>query len=88
MDVLIDNESVEPRIIEDADNTYLYFTYNHSARTVQIMGTHVIPEFPSAIIMPLFKIISILAVILTKRSLLKNLRIKLSLFSACSLQNR
>ena len=45
--VLINGKSMIPTINEDANNTYLYFTYNHSTKTVEIIGTDAIPEFPS-----------------------------------------
>ena len=45
--VLINGESMIPTISEDASNTYLYFTYNHSTKTAEIIGTDAIPEFPS-----------------------------------------
>jgi len=45
--VLVDGTSVTPIIEEDASSTYLYFTYNHSSKTVKIIGTTAIPEFPS-----------------------------------------
>jgi hypothetical protein len=51
------------KIIPDENYTYLYFTYNHSTKTVLIQGTHVIPEFPSFLILPLFMIATLLAVI-------------------------
>jgi hypothetical protein len=54
-------------LIPDENHTYLYFTYNHSTQTVLIQGTHVIPEFPSFIILPLFMIATLLAVIVYKR---------------------
>jgi len=53
-------------ILEDTDYTYIYFTYTHSTKTVQIQSTHAVPEFPSAIILPLFMAITILTTILTK----------------------
>ena len=52
--VLIDENSVVPIVNEDTTNTYLYFTYNHSAKTARIIGTDAIPELPSWIILPLF----------------------------------
>lgn len=70
--VLIDGEPVDPRITEDADNTYLYFTYNHSARTIQVIGTHVIPEFPPALILPVFMILTLIAIALAKRKMRNN----------------
>jgi len=42
------------REMEDQGNTYLYFTYNHSTKTVLIQGNHVIPEFPSTLTLALF----------------------------------
>jgi len=34
-------------ITENATHTFIYFTYSHSAQTVKIIGTEVIPEFPT-----------------------------------------
>jgi parallel beta-helix repeat protein len=45
--VLVDGATVTPTVNEDGSNTYLYFTYNHSTKTVEIIGTTAIPEFPS-----------------------------------------
>jgi len=58
-------------IIEDASYTYLYFTYTHSTKTVTIIGTHVVPEFPSPIILPLLITLTMLAIVFTKRRLLR-----------------
>jgi parallel beta-helix repeat protein len=32
-------------IKEDTDNTYLYFTYSHDTKTIEIIGTEAIPEY-------------------------------------------
>jgi len=61
--VLVDGASVTPTIDEDTSNTYLYFTYNHSTKTVEIIGTTAIPEFPSWTAMML--LLSVLAVAVT-----------------------
>jgi parallel beta-helix repeat protein len=62
------NGTVVPiRIQEYANYTYLYFTYSHSVQNVKIYGTHVIPEFTSFLILPLFKIATLLAVIVYRR---------------------
>jgi parallel beta-helix repeat protein len=45
--VMVDGASVTPTVNEDASNTYLYFTYQHSIKTIEIIGTTVIPEFQS-----------------------------------------
>jgi parallel beta-helix repeat protein len=47
--------------------TYIYFAYNHSTRTIIIQGTSVIPEFPTAIIMPLMVALTTLAVTVLKK---------------------
>jgi parallel beta-helix repeat protein len=65
--VYVGEESVNYTIIPDNDYTYLYFTYNHSTKTVLIQGTSVIPEFPPIIILPLFMVLTMLAVMLAKR---------------------
>jgi len=69
--VTINGEPVTPTIDEDAENTNLYFNYNHSTKTVEIMGTDAIPEFPSGT--PMLLILAVLAVVLTiyKRKLQK-----------------
>jgi len=58
--------------IIDENNTYIYFTYNHSTKTVTIQGTHVIPEFPSEAILLLFMILSAILVALAKKRKYKN----------------
>jgi len=55
-------------IIQDTNNVYLYFTYNHSNRVVKIIGTHAIPEFPSFTILSLAKIFTVLAIIIKKKN--------------------
>jgi len=65
--IFVGEESVNYTIIPDENYTYLYFTYNHSTKTVEIQGTHVIPEFPSTIILPLFTLTTLIATILLKK---------------------
>ena len=48
-------------------HTFLYFTYTHSIKALEIVGTHVIPEFPLFLILPLFMIATLLAVIVYRR---------------------
>jgi parallel beta-helix repeat protein len=65
--VRVDGASVTPTVNQDATSTYFYFTYNHSAKTVEIIGTDAIPEFPSWIILPLFLMATFSAIIVKKR---------------------
>jgi len=69
--VLVDGASVTPTIDEDASNTYLYFTYNHGTKTVEIIGTTAIPEFPSWTPTLLILIVLAVAVAIYKRKLSK-----------------
>ncbi|MFC1487999.1 nitrous oxide reductase family maturation protein NosD [Thermoproteota archaeon] len=62
--VLVDKNSVVPIVNEDTTNTYLYFTYNHSAKTAEIIGTDAIPEFPSWIFLPLFVTLSLCVILI------------------------
>jgi parallel beta-helix repeat protein len=52
--VLVGFEPVNYTMMVDESCSYLYFTYNHSAKTVYVIGTGVIPEFPSlSVLFPL-----------------------------------
>jgi parallel beta-helix repeat protein len=66
-DVQVNENPVTPTVKEDANNTYLYFTYQHSTKTIEIIGTNVIPEFPSWIFLSLFMVATLLTVIVYKR---------------------
>ena len=65
--VSVDGKPLNHTIIPDENYTYLYFTYNHTTQTITIQGTHVIPEFPSAIVLSLFLILSAVAAALLKK---------------------
>jgi len=51
----------------DADYTYICIPYNHSVQPIVVKGTWVVPEFTTAIIMPLFMLATLLAVIVYRR---------------------
>jgi parallel beta-helix repeat protein len=67
--VLVDDNPIIPAVNEDASNTYLYFTYNHSTKTAEIIGTDAIPEFPSWTILPLTMIAALIVTLMKRRSL-------------------
>jgi hypothetical protein len=69
--VLVDGNSVTPAVKEEANNTYLYFTYRHSIKTVEIIGTDAIPEFPSWTPL-LIMLIAVLAVVVVYKRKLQN----------------
>jgi len=67
--VVVNDEPVTPTINEDSSNTYIYFTYNHSTKTVEIIGTDAIPEFPSWTPLLIMLIAVIAVAIIYRRSL-------------------
>jgi len=74
--ILVGDETIANyRIIPDENCTYIYFTYNHSTKTVEIQGTNAIPEFPSFLILPLFMVATLLAVIIIRRKHRANLKV-------------
>ena len=76
--VLVDENLVTSTVKEDTNNTYLYFTYPHSTKTIKIIGTTAIPEFPSwaPMLIVLFGV-TVLAVFY-KRKLHRNKRGRMS----------
>jgi len=56
---------------QDVDNTYFSFNYTHSTHTVQIIGTHAIPEFPSSLILPIFMLTTLIAFALYRKRKLR-----------------
>lgn len=67
--IKIDNTTLLESYSPPTNGTHalIYFTYNHSTHTIEIIGTTVIPEFPPMLIMPLFMAATLLAVIAYKR---------------------
>jgi parallel beta-helix repeat protein len=65
--IFVDNQPITDYTkLEDENNTYLYFTYTHSTKTVTIRGTHVIPEYPLTLILALFMATTLIAVVVLK----------------------
>lgn len=70
--VLVDNHKVTPTVIDDENNTYIYFVYDHNnLKTINIIGTIAIPEFSSVLCL-LFILAGTLLVLLGKRRLIEN----------------
>jgi parallel beta-helix repeat protein len=65
--VRINNQPTSYRTFEDWGYTYLYFTYNHSTKTVSIQGTNVIPEFPTTILLLATLIVTAIPAMLIKK---------------------
>ena len=71
--VLVENNPVILTVNEMETSTYLYFTYNHSSKTVEIVGTEAIPEFPSCVPL-LITLVAIMAVTVIYRRKLSHRR--------------
>jgi len=64
--VLVDGAPVTPTITESATHVFIFFEYSHSKKTVEIIGTHAIPEFPSALTLILLMMLTLVAAALTR----------------------
>ncbi|MEM2394601.1 MAG: NosD domain-containing protein [Candidatus Bathyarchaeia archaeon] len=53
--------------LSDTENTYLYFTYTHSTKTITIQGTNIIPEYPPTTPPILLLLITTLTTIINKK---------------------
>ena len=70
-DIYYGSVRMDYSLITDYNCTYLYFTYTNpglnSFTTVTINGTHVIPEFPSFVFLPLFIVATLLTAMTFRR---------------------
>jgi parallel beta-helix repeat protein len=71
--ITIDGQPPIDIIVTSNDtHSFLYFTYMHgSTRNIIIQGTHVVPEFPSFMILPLFMVLTMLAVVFCRGKILR-----------------
>jgi hypothetical protein len=69
-EVLADGKPIHTTTQDDEHKTYLQFKHDIDTKTIQIIGTTTIPEFPSWIILPLF-VMATVAGVICKNSLRK-----------------
>jgi hypothetical protein len=69
--VYVDAELVTPQVSENGTHTSLYFTFTTSQRAITIKGTAIIPELQIWTVPLLFAILTVLAMLLAKRKILK-----------------
>ena len=66
--VLVQGNSVDVAVLqEDGFFTHLYFTFDLSSKTVTIIATGIIPEFPTLIFLPLFTTATLLVAVAYRR---------------------
>jgi parallel beta-helix repeat protein len=63
----IGGQPAQRTVLEDANYTYIYFLYGHSAKTVQIKSTHAVPETQSWIMLSLLLTTMTLATIVHRK---------------------
>jgi len=64
--VLIDDIPIDYSPAKNDTHASLYFTHSHSNHNIKIMGTTAVPEFPAAITLPLFMILSLITAVFVK----------------------
>jgi hypothetical protein len=69
--VKVDNQTVTANILEDDENTYIYFTYSHNTKAVEIRGRDTPSEFLMWIPILFILIVLVVAVALYKRGIFK-----------------
>jgi hypothetical protein len=65
--VLIDSQQITPTETDNTTHSLIDFTYTHHSDAIKIVGTTVIPEFPTFLVLPLFMMTTLLAAILLKK---------------------
>lgn len=65
--VLVNDTPVAPTITWNATYTFIYVPYSHSVKTIKIIGTQAIPEFPSFLVLPLFITATLLVVVYRRK---------------------
>lgn len=48
--VMVDGAVTPHRVVDTDTESYIYFTYTHSAKDIRVIGATVIPEFPSSVL--------------------------------------
>lgn len=70
--VKVDGGIIPRNAIEYGNYTYIYFTYTHSAHSVEISSTHAVPEFASYLIISLLALVALLIGIMYRKGLTHN----------------
>jgi parallel beta-helix repeat protein len=66
--VYVDGTEVPYMKTTNGTHTFLFFTYEHSTKMVQIQATEVIPEFSSCLLLSLFLTLTLMVAVITRRT--------------------
>lgn len=69
--VLVDNIQVVPLVSWNSTHNFIHFNYTHSTKRVDIIGTIVVPEFSSFLVLPFFMMATLVILIAYRRRHLK-----------------
>jgi hypothetical protein len=72
--VIVGGWPVQPIVVENATHTMLYFTFNSSVNSVYILGTWVVPEIPTSVLLLALLIISLAGFAFAKKVRLQKCR--------------
>jgi signal peptidase I len=67
--VRLNGTNVAYTATQNDTHTFIYFTHSYSTQNIQIIGTEVIPEFPSAVLLPVLMVAITLNILFVKRKL-------------------
>jgi hypothetical protein len=65
--IFIDSQQITPTETENTTQSSINFTYTHNSDTIKILGTTIVSEFPSFLVLPTFVMTTLLAAILLKQ---------------------
>jgi len=65
--VKVNGNAITYQAVETLTHTSLYFTYQHSVKTVEITATNVIPEFPPSTLMLLLLTLVTISVLVKRK---------------------
>ena len=72
--LLVNGTQVKCDVEEDADYTYFSFNYSHSTEIVQIVGSGVVPEFPSSMVLAMSMMLVLIIVLYSRKARRKSCR--------------
>lgn len=65
--VLVNDAPITPTVTSNSTHSFIHLTYNHSEKTIKIVGTSVIPEFPTVLYIPILIILSLTKIALFRK---------------------
>jgi hypothetical protein len=64
--VKVGGTAVQRNVNETSGYTYIYFSYTHSTKTVQIQSSHAVPENLQSLLLAIFAVVTAMLIIFKK----------------------